>query len=155
MLQRILQIVVILACVTLQIVLGQWFGYATPELVLASVMAISMSGDIAEAVVWSALGGVLLDLLLGSMPGFYLVTFGSIAILLISVTRQVLHRPPWTVALVVFIILATVVNLVMGSLTGSLSWLILVPSVVTAALATIVYFYLSVVAKRQEVIQLG
>jgi rod shape-determining protein MreD len=155
MLQRIMQVIGILICVTLQVVLGQWLGYAAPELVLAVVMAVSLAGDVAEAVMWAAIGGLLLDLLLGSMPGFYLISFGLVAILLIAVTRQVLHRPPWTVAIIVFVIIAVIIGLIMSSLVGSLSWWILLSGLTTALVATISYFYLSVIAKRQEVIQLG
>lgn len=155
MLQRILQVILILVCITLQIVFGQWFGYGAPELVLACVMAVSLAGDVPEAIMWSALGGVLLDMLLGAMPGFYLVTFGIISILLVSITRQVLHRPSWTVALVIFFILGLMVNVAMGSLTGTLTWWLVLPSGTTAAVATLIYFYFSVIAKRQEVIQLG
>lgn len=155
MIRRLGQIIGILILVTLQIVLGQWMGWWSPELVLAAILAIGILGEPVETVWWVAVGGFLLDMMMGSPVGFYLVSFGSIGLLVTALSRHVFQQPSPVVAIGLFAAIAVVYEFALAVITDTLGTQLLIRAVITAVVAAAIYIFFLTVGKRQEVIQLG
>jgi rod shape-determining protein MreD len=155
MLQRIFTVIAILVAATLQIILGQWMSGWTPDLMLIVILAIGMFGESVSTIWWVVLGGLLLDVTIGSPTGFYLISFGCIGLIVTALNRQVFQQPTPIVAVALFFIIALVYESILGLITDSFMLQILVRAATTALLASIAYIGLLTFGKRQEVIQLG
>lgn len=155
MISRLIHSGLIIILISFQIVWANWLNWATPELFLAGLLAICMSGDLLDTLWWLVLGGILLDLSIGSTPGLYLLVLSLLCVVLLTLGRQVLHRPPILVSFVVFLAFATIFELIFSLVYQSMHFYLLVPAILTAMLATLFYSLLSSLGRKREVIQLG
>ncbi len=153
--RRIVHILLILLLVSFQFSLGWRFGLFTPQVILAILMAFSLTGNLIDSLWWATLGGLLLDLFIGSVVGMNLLTFSVISMLLILLTRQVLHRPTPTVAFIVFTLAALVYELAQAVVLQQLDWHLIFSAIVTASIALIGYNQLLRINKQREAIQIG
>lgn len=155
MLSRIIHFVAILLAATLEISLSLWLGEAMPGLVLAGILALSLGGDVIDSLWWIVLGGLLLDSMNSFGFGLHILIFSLMSAALILLNRQIFHRPPVGIALVIFMVAALLWQLVFALLSSHLSWQILLSAILTACLATAAYRLIIVVGRRREVISLG
>lgn len=155
MFKRIATVVVILLLVTLQIVLGQWFAWWTPELVLSSVLVVAILDNPLETIWWVTLGGFLLDSTIGSPAGFYLASLSLIALFIISLSRNVFQQPTPLIACLIFLLVSFGFEVVLAFITDSFSWHLLIRALSTTSLATLGYSGIYFFGGRREVIQLG
>lgn len=155
MIARFIHLLLIVLLATLQVSLGLWWDRSTPELVLAVVIALGISGDMIDTLLWAGFGGLLLDLTLGSTPGLHLVLFSLIALTLLILQRYVLPKPSLPLALAIFTAFVLVEELLMSLIYGSLTSYILISTILTAGLATLCYYLILYIGGRKEVITLG
>jgi hypothetical protein len=155
MFSRIVHIVAIIIAATAEISLSLWLGEAMPGLVFATILALSLGGDVIDSLWWVGLGGLLLDSMNGIAFGLYLLTFSLLSVALITLNRQVLHKPPFGIALIVFFIATAIWQAIFALLYSHLSWSMVISAGLTTLLATVLYRMVVLVGKRREVISLG
>lgn len=155
MISRLLHIGLIILFSFLQIGVVYKLGWFTPQLILAGILALSLTGDVIDTIWWAALGGALLDLVVGELAGFRLIFFGIAGGALSYAVRQFLHRPSLPVAFFLFLAISLLYELVAAILGNQLSFIILAPAAATALVATGFYLLLIRLGRNREVIYVG
>lgn len=155
MLKRALTILLIFFLATGQLVLGQWLTWWTPEFVLIAILVIGLFGDAIETIWWVVLGGLLLDLTIGSPTGFYLISFSCAGLLVTVLNKQVFQQPSPLVAAGVCLVVLLLFELLLAFMTDTLSVWLVWRSLISTVIAGVAYALLFYFGSRQEVVELG
>jgi rod shape-determining protein MreD len=144
-----LALILLFAC--LQLVLGRWLPQATPEILLAIIIALSFTSAILPTLWWTVVGGILLDLLPGSIVGFHLVFFAIAALVTISLSRSVFRKPSYLIVFIIALIIATIGEFLLSLIYGTITTHILVPATITAVLTVLTAVVLQRMGNQQEI----
>lgn len=151
----ILAVVVSVLLATTQLVVAIWLGYATPQLVLAAILAWILLDEQTLAIWFIGVGGLILDLNSTGPIGLHLLLFTVISFGLLQLRRRVFQKPSPAAAWLGFFFLALFFEAAAGLILGQLAFQIIVPAVLTAIVAALFYRISSIVYSKGEVIRLA
>lgn len=153
-LQSVAHILAILLLATWQITFALPLDIWQPDLVLAIVIALSLSGDERHTFWWVTGGGLILGLAVPDWFGVHIFINLAIALVLLTLHLRWLGRPPVPVAIPIAWLAALASQLMWSLLVGGLAWAILLPVTVTAFTAVLLYQVLLKIGRQREVIRL-
>lgn len=140
---------------TTQLVAAIWLDYATPQIVLAAILAWILLDELSMAIWFIAIGGLILDFNFAGPVGLHLLLFTVIGFVLLQLRRRVFQKPSPAAAWLGFFLLALFFEAAAGLVLGQLAIQIIVPAILTAILAALFYRILSIVYRKGEVIRLA
>ena len=139
----------------MQLVIANWLGWMTPELIFALLLAFALSGDVHHSVWYLVIGGLILDFTPGGHTGIYLLLLSILIGLLTYLSHQVLNKPSSAGAFVVFLGFSLALELCFALIYGAFGFELIVPAVLTALIAGMFYVVILWLGKQREVIHLG
>lgn len=140
---------------TTQIVAAIWLDYATPQLVLAAILAWILLDELSMAIWFIGLGGLILDFNFAGPVGLHLLLFTVVGFVLLQLRLRVFQKPSPAAAWLGFFLIALFFEAAAGLILGQLAMQILVPAFLTAILAALFYRILSIIYHKGEVIRLA
>lgn len=154
LIRPILHLILIVLVVTLEASLGLWLGDFSPSILLAIILALSLSGDLIDSLWWLVIGGLLIDSLSADHFGFLLVIYTLISTSLIMLNRQLLHHPPIGLASLVFLGYGSIPYLIISFRFGYFDWRWFGAIILTTLIASSAYYWISIIGKKREVIRI-